>query len=101
MTTGVIHVRRPGLLTTVQDLGRWGNQDTGVPVAGPMDTYSHRLANLLVGNDAAAATLEITLLGPELEFECGATLAICGAEFDVTCDGQAMPAGLSFSVAAG
>jgi biotin-dependent carboxylase-like uncharacterized protein len=66
-----------------------------------MDTYSHRLANLLAGNDASAATLEITLLGPELEFDCGATLAICGAEFDITCDGQTMPIGQSFSVAAG
>jgi antagonist of KipI len=99
--TGAIHVRRPGLLTTVQDLGRWGHQATGVPVAGPMDTYSHRLANLLVGNDPSAAGLEITLLGPELEFDCAATVAICGAEFDVTCDGQTVPAGLLFDVAAG
>ena len=41
---------RPGLLTTVQDLGRYGHQASGVPVAGPMDTFSHRLANQLVGN---------------------------------------------------
>jgi antagonist of KipI len=101
MSTGVIRVRRPGLLTTVQDLGRWGHQATGVPVAGPMDTYSHRLANLLVGNDPSAAGLEITLIGPELEFDCNATLAICGADFDVTCDGQTIAAGLSFTVAAG
>ena len=101
MTTGVIHVRRPGLLTTVQDLGRWGHQATGVPVAGPMDTYSHRLANLLVGNNASAAGLEITLLGPELEFDCTTTVAICGAEFDVTCNGQSVPTGLSFNVSPG
>jgi antagonist of KipI len=94
-------VRRPGLLTTVQDLGRWGHQATGVPVAGPMDTYSHRLANLLVGNDPSAAGLEITLIGPELEFDSRTTLAICGADFDITCDGQTMPTGLSFAVAAG
>ena len=59
-------VVRPGLLTTVQDLGRWGYQDRGVPVAGPMDAFSHRLANRLVGNDDQAAALEITLVGPEL-----------------------------------
>ena len=59
-------VLRPGLLTTVQDLGRWGYQDRGVPVAGPMDAFSHRLANRLVGNDEQAAALEITLVGPEL-----------------------------------
>ena len=95
MSVGAIHVRRPGLLTTVQDLGRWGHQASGVPVAGPMDTYSHRLANLLVGNAPDAAGLEITLLGPDLEFDCAATVAICGAEFDMTCDGHAVPSGIA------
>ena len=88
MDEGAIHVIRPGLLTTVQDLGRWGYQAAGVPVAGPMDTFSHRLANLLVGNPRDAATLEITLIGPELEFDVPTMVAICGAEFDVTCNGQ-------------
>ncbi|MBA2259077.1 MAG: hypothetical protein H0W18_09280, partial [Acidobacteria bacterium] len=59
-------VTRGGMLTTVQDLGRWGHQHLGVPVAGPMDWYSHRLANRLVGNSEDAAALEITLVGPEL-----------------------------------
>jgi antagonist of KipI len=88
MTTGEIHVLRPGLLTTVQDLGRWGHQASGVPVAGPMDTFSLRLANLLVGNGPDAAGLEITLIGPELEFSVPTAIAICGAEFDMLCDGQ-------------
>src|SRR5919106_501195 len=72
-------VHKPGLLTTVQDLGRWGHQDRGVGVAGPMDAVSHRLANLLVGNEASAATLEITLIGPEVEFEHAALFAVTGA----------------------
>ena len=101
MADGSIHVRRPGLLTTVQDLGRWGHQATGGPVAGPMDTFSHRLANLLVGNPSDAATLEITLLGPELEFEVAAMAAVCGADFDVAIDGQAMGVGVSMPVPAG
>ena len=101
MTTGAILARRPGLLTTVQDLGRWGHQDSGVPVAGPMDTVSHRLANLLVGNDAGAATLEVTLIGPELEFDTAGMIAICGAEFDITADGHAVPIGVSRRVEAG
>ena len=88
MGEAAIHVVRPGLLTTVQDLGRWGYQAAGVPVAGPMDTFSHRLANLLVGNQHDAATLEITLIGPELEFDAPAMVAVCGAEFEVTCNGQ-------------
>ena len=59
-------VVKPGLLTTVQDLGRWGHQASGVPVAGPMDMYSHRLSNRLVCNEEEAAALEITLVGPDL-----------------------------------
>ena len=62
-----LHVIKAGMQTTVQDRGRWGLQSRGVPVAGPMDPCSHRLANALVGNDADAATLEVTLVGPELD----------------------------------
>jgi antagonist of KipI len=90
-----VHVVRPGLLTTVQDLGRWGHQASGVPVAGPMDTFSHRLANALVGNASAAATLEITLIGPELQFERACSIAIAGADFEVTCSGRPVPIGVS------
>jgi antagonist of KipI len=93
--TGALHVIRPGLQTTVQDLGRWGFQAAGVPVAGPMDPFSHRLANLLVGNPASAALLEITLIGPELEFDAPATIAVCGAEFDITAGGAQVPSGTS------
>ena len=52
-----ITVLRSGMLTTVQDLGRWGQQHLGVPVAGPMDWYSHRLANAIVGNAPDDAAL--------------------------------------------
>jgi allophanate hydrolase subunit 2 len=55
-----------------------------------MDASSHRLANLLVGNAAGAATLEVTLVGPELSFECDARIAISGAEFAVTAGGTAI-----------
>jgi antagonist of KipI len=81
MVTPALRVRRPGMLTTVQDLGRWGYQAVGVPVAGPMDWYSHRLANLRVGNSAACASLEITLIGPEFEIEGEVTCALAGADF--------------------
>jgi antagonist of KipI len=86
-----MHVLRPGLHTTVQDLGRWGFQSLGVSVAGPMDPFSHRFANALVGNSRDAATLEITLIGPDLEFEGDSFIAIAGAEFTVTVDGVALP----------
>jgi antagonist of KipI len=74
---------KPGLLTTVQDLGRWGYQHRGVSVAGPMDQRSHRRANALVGNDERAATMEMTLVGPAIRFESEAIIAISGAAFQV------------------
>jgi antagonist of KipI len=77
-----VRINRAGLLTTVQDRGRWGYQAMGVPVAGPMDLYSHRLANALVGNDESAATIEATLVGPELEFDDERSVAVVGAQFE-------------------
>jgi hypothetical protein len=61
-----IEIRRAGLMTTVQDTGRWGHQLEGVSLAGAMDRLAHRVANALVGNESFAATLEITVVGPEL-----------------------------------
>lgn len=78
---------RPGMLTTVQDLGRWGFQSRGVPVSGALDWYSHRLANSLLGNDAAMATLEVTLIGPHIRFDADTAFAVTGADFQLTVDG--------------
>lgn len=75
-------VIRAGMMTTVQDLGRRGYRDAGVPLGGAMDPVALRIANLLVGNPDNAAALEITLAGPELEFSGEVTLAVCGAEFE-------------------
>ena len=96
-----IFVVKPGMLTTVQDLGRWGFQARGVPVAGPMDPWSHRLANALVGNDRGLAALEITLLGPELEFEDERLAAVSGAEFEIVVDDRPAPWNGPFLVPAG
>jgi len=98
---GSFVVLKPGMLTTVQDLGHWGYQDSGVPVAGPMDSYSHRLANRLVGNGDEAATLEVTLIGPDLEFETPTVFAIAGAEFAAKLDGAAVPTGEPVSARGG
>src|SRR5262249_24458743 len=89
------------MLTTVQDLGRHGYQGLGVPVSGPMDVYSHRLANLVLGNDPTAAALEITLMGPELVAEGSVKCAVAGAEIDVTVDGSPVPANARFDVPPG
>jgi antagonist of KipI len=88
-----LFVVKPGMLTTAQDRGRWGFQSRGVPVAGPMDPFSHRLANALVGNDPDAAGLEITLLGPELEFDDERVVAVAGAHFVLTVDGRSVASG--------
>lgn len=79
-----IRVLRPGLLTTVQDLGRWRKQRYGVVVGGAMDSFALRMANLLVGNHEDAAAIEMTLLGPTLQFEQDMLIAICGGEFHPT-----------------
>jgi antagonist of KipI len=96
-----VHVLRGGMLTTVQDRGRWGLQALGVPVAGPMDPYSHRVANALVGNDSNAATLEVTLLGPELEFEDERLIAVAGADFQLSVNGKAAQTGTPIAIGAG
>lgn len=101
MVQGSLLIVKPGLLTTVQDLGRYGHQAAGVPVAGPMDAFSHRLANQLAGNEPDAATLEITLIGPELVFDANTTVAIAGAHFDVTCDDRPVTMGESLNVSRG
>jgi biotin-dependent carboxylase-like uncharacterized protein len=89
------------MLTTVQDLGRRGYQGLGVPVSGPMDAYSHRLANQILGNDPMAAALEITLLGPELVADGDVTCAVAGAEIEFTVDGVAAPPYKPFRVSSG
>jgi biotin-dependent carboxylase-like uncharacterized protein len=81
-----IEVIKPGLLTTVQDLGRFGYQRFGVVAGGVMDEWAHRLANLLVGNDENEATLEITLQGPTLRTDEPALVAVCGAELAARVD---------------
>jgi antagonist of KipI len=96
-----LHVNRSGLHTTVQDLGRWGLQAYGVPVAGAMDAWSHRIANALVGNSPDSATLEITLIGPEIQFEDARVVAVSGAMFDLTLDGSTAAMNAAFSVSPG
>lgn len=79
---GVIEVITPGMLTTVQDLGRWGWQRFGVAVGGAMDQQSLRLANWLVGNDERAAGLELTLCGGRFRLPAGAMVSVVGADLN-------------------
>lgn len=86
-----VRVLRPGLLTTVQDGGRRGLQHLGIVAGGAMDRIAFGFANALVGNDAGEAVLEITLLGPQLEFEEDALVALCGADYEATLEGERLP----------
>jgi len=96
-----IEVLKPGLATSVQDAGRPGYYHLGIPLSGALDQQSLLLANLLVGNDAAAAVIECTLLAPELQFDAPALLAVTGAEVQVRVNGQEVPRNTSFAVQAG
>ncbi len=74
----------PGSFTTIQDLGRFGFVDRGVPPSGALDLFAARIANLLVGNLASAAVLEITVTGPALEVLGEADVALTGADMMMT-----------------
>lgn len=96
-----INVIKPGLSTTVQDLGRPGYYHLGIPVSGGMDTLSLAAANLLVGNDAGAAVLEAVFLGPELEFTADAMVAVTGADMPPKVDGEDRAGWTAFRVKKG
>jgi biotin-dependent carboxylase-like uncharacterized protein len=99
--TGTIEVRKPGLSTTVQDLGRTGYYDLGIPPSGALDQYSLRAANLLVGNDEGAAVLECVYMGPELVFTAPAVVAVAGASMAPKVNGEERPLWESFAVEEG
>lgn len=86
-----IIVVKGGWLTTVQDLGRYGYQQYGVPVAGAMDRFSAIVANRLAGNSDHEAVLELTMKGPELQFEQDAIIAITGADLAPTINDRNAP----------
>jgi antagonist of KipI len=96
-----IMVVKPGWLTMVQDLGRYGFQQYGVPVSGAMDRYSHIVANRLIGNRDHDATLEITVKGPELFFEQGSVIAVTGADLTPSVNGIGIPLWTSMLVESG
>src|SRR6202161_2087113 len=96
-----LEILKPGLSTTVQDLGRPGYYHLGIPESGAMDRYSLIAANLLVGNSDNAAALEAVFQGPEIRFAGDATVAVCGAEMPAKVDGVDQPGWASFTVKSG
>ena len=99
--TEVLRVHEPGLFTTIQDTGRLHAIASGVPPGGAMDRFAHSAANLIVGNDRSAATLECTLTGPGLLIEAPCLVAVTGADFDLRVNGAPAPAWIAISLRAG
>ncbi|MGQ9669841.1 MAG: biotin-dependent carboxyltransferase family protein [Desulfosoma sp.] len=87
----ILYVEDPGLLTTVQDTGRYGYQDKGVPVSGAMDSAALTLGNVLVGNTPGAAALEISVGGFRARFLAAATFAVTGFNPQAFLNGQSVP----------
>ena len=86
-----ITVENGGILTTVQDEGRFGNQAFGVSTSGAMDPHSFHIANLLVGNEMTEGALEMTFIGPTLTFTSDNIIAVTGGDLTPMLDGQPFP----------
>lgn len=91
----------PGLLTTVQDAGRFGRQRFGLSPAGAMDNHSMTLANILVGNPRNTGVLECTFMGPTIRFDGWTTIAITGADMAPQLNGVPVRMGQAVQVAPG
>ena len=96
-----ITILNPGLLTTVQDFGRIGYQQFGVPVSGVVDPRAMSIANILVDNPEDEAVLECTMLGPQICFHAANAIAITGGDLGPTIDNQPIPNYAAIRVEAG
>jgi antagonist of KipI len=96
-----IIVKNPGLLTTVQDAGRYGYSHLGISSCGAADSVAYRIANLLLGNEEKAAVLEMTLLGATLEFEEAAAVVLTGADCECRLNDEVAPMWQPIRVAPG
>lgn len=86
-----IDVINGGILTTIQDSGRYGYQELGIPTSGVMDDYNYRLANILVGNKLDEAVFEMTFFGPTLKFNENLIIAITGSNMNPKINGELAP----------
>lgn len=86
------------MLLTIQDLGRFGYQNTGFPVSGALDRRALMLGNILLGNPPGEAGLEMTLLGAAIEFHADTCVSLTGAEMNATLNGEPVPRYTAFAV---
>ncbi|RFU70286.1 biotin-dependent carboxyltransferase family protein [Peribacillus saganii] len=96
-----LEIIKPGLLTTIQDLGRKDYQIYGISTCGAMDPFSSRIANILVGNNEVEAVLEVTLVGPKIKFIHDGLIAITGADLSSRLNGETIPLWKSIKVSKG
>ncbi|MDP9900606.1 biotin-dependent carboxyltransferase family protein [Variovorax ginsengisoli] len=97
----MIVIAKPGMLASVQDLGRYGHRERGICPGGALDALALALGNRLVGNADGAAGLELTMGNCELRFECMTRIALTGDDFGATLDGLSVRANWSLPVRAG
>jgi 5-oxoprolinase (ATP-hydrolysing) subunit C len=98
----MLEVIKPGLETSVQDYpGRIGFWNQGFPPSGPMDSWSFRLANVLVGNEPGTAALECQFVGPTLKLQRDGVIAVTGADMQPKLDDEPIPMWESIAVKAG
>lgn len=88
---GCFEILTPGMLTTVQDYGRFGYQRYGISVSGAMDFVSYAFANALVGNVDGAAALECTMVGPAFTVRENMVIAVTGADMQPSVNGEPVP----------
>lgn len=94
-------VEKPGLYATIQDLGRFGYQQYGVPISGAIDRYAHRMVNYILGNNKNFATIEVTFFGTELLALKNHTIAIAGADLTALIDNEKAPLWEAFEIRKG
>ncbi|ELY49361.1 5-oxoprolinase subunit C family protein, partial [Natronorubrum sulfidifaciens] len=97
----MITIQEGGIASTVQDRGRFGHYHIGMPPSGAMDKYAHTVANYLVGNDADAATIEMTYQGITATFDEDSVIAITGADMSPTLNGESIGTWETVAVDAG
>ncbi|PAF44886.1 biotin-dependent carboxyltransferase family protein [Helicobacter sp. 11S02629-2] len=97
----MIKILKAGIATSVQDYGRNGFYEAGIPPSGALDKLSYKVANLLVGNDEDAAVLECTFLGPTIEFMQDSIIALCGSNMTPVINGKEVASNTSLEVKKG
>lgn len=86
----MIEVLKTGFYDSIQDFGRLGFEQYGVPISGVMDVNAANLANSLVGNEVNEAVMEITMTGPSLRFDCDTFICISGADMCPSLNGKSI-----------